>query len=307
MNVMAALMASILFLAAQPAQQSKPQEVSARRFDKFEVTLIEDVQVPAREAGVLKDLVDVKELKYVKKDDVLGRVDDSDAQVRKLIAQSELQSAAEQAKSDANVKAAEATVGVAEQEFKGSQKIRERSENAVSEFELGRLRLTHERSVYQAINAKVEYQVAQFAKSKAEAQLQAVENEIKRRMITSPVDGVVVDRFHESGEWAQAGEPIYRVVQMDRLRVKGMLNVIEHPQEDILGSPVRVFVRTAKGEEEFQATIEFASPVVDPTGEYLIHADIVNSLKPNNFWRVYPGMDAEIEFLPRSAPAAANR
>ena len=40
-------------MAAQAAQPPKPQDATAEKLDKFVVTLIEDVQVPAREPGVL--------------------------------------------------------------------------------------------------------------------------------------------------------------------------------------------------------------------------------------------------------------
>jgi multidrug resistance efflux pump len=305
MNATAALLASVILVAAQPAKQPNAQNVTDKRLDKFVVTLIEDVQVPAREPGVLVAL-DAKKGQLVNKDDVLGRIDDSDAQIRKLMADSELKSTQEQAASDANLKAAEATIGVALAEYDGSRRIKERAEQAVSEFELRRLQLTHERSVYQADNARVEYAVAQHARNKAAAQLQAVENEISRRIVTSPINGVVVDKFRNVGEWAQAGEPIYRVVQMDRLRVEGMLKVTEYMPEDVAGSPVKIFVITSQGhqEEEFDATIDFVNPVVDPSGEFLIHAEFDNPRKPNGQWRVRPGLDAEIMILPpRKAPA----
>jgi multidrug resistance efflux pump len=306
MNATAALLTSLL-LVAQTAQPARTQNAAPKQLDKFVVALIEDVQVPSREPGALIAL-DAKKGQIVKKDQVLGRVDDSDAQVRKLVATAELKAAAETASSDANVKAAKATVDVALSEYEESRKIKQRSENAVSDFELRRAQLTHERSVFQAETAGVEFAVAQHQRAKAEAQLQAVNNEITRRIITSPVDGVVVDKFHDVGEWAQAGEPIYRVVQMDRLRVEGMLNSRDYLPEDVAGSPIRITVKTAANQrEEFEATIDFVNPVVDPSGEFLVHAEFDNPRKANGQWRVRPGLDAAIEILPaRRTPVSAS-
>ena len=234
---------------------------------------------------------------------MLGHVDDSDAQARKLIADNELNSAQETAASDANLKAAEATIGVALAEYEGSKKIRERADQAVSEFELRRLQLTHERSVYQAATARVEYAVAQFTRGAKAAQLQAVDNEIARRIITAPLTGVVVDKYHNVGEWAQAGEPLYRIVHMDRFRVEGMVKSDKFMPEQIEGRPVKIFVKTPDGTEEFQGTIDFVNQVVDPSGEFLIHAEFDNPRKPNGQWRVRPGLDAEILILlPRKRP-----
>lgn len=306
MNATAVFLTSLVLLAAQPARPSKPQDVPPRRFDKFVVELIEDVQVPAREPGVLVAL-DAKKGDFVKKDAVLGRIDDSDAQVRKLVAEAELKSAHEQASSDASVRAADATIGVAQAEYEQSKKIRERSENAVSEFELRRMLLTAERSVYQAETARVELAIAKHTEAKATAQLQAVQNEIGRRLVTSPIDGFIVDKFHEVGEWAQAGEPVYRVIRMDRLRVEGMLTSTDYLPEDVLGQPVRILV-TAKGrQEEFEGTIDFASQLVDDAGEFKVHAEFDNPRKPNGQWLVLPGLDAAIELLPSTkAPVSAS-
>ena len=220
MNATATLLVSLLLVPGQTADRADASQATAAKLSNFVVTLIDDVRVPARESGVLVAL-DAKKGQFVKKDQVLGRIDDSDALIRKAIAESELQVAEAQAASNANVLAAEATIGVAKEEYEGSRDIRSHSDNAVSDFELRRLKLTHERSRYQADVARVEHEVNQFTRGAKMAQAQAVENEIKRRKIESPLDGVVVERYHHEGEWAQAGEPVYRIVHMDRLRGRG--------------------------------------------------------------------------------------
>ena len=153
-------------LAAQPAQQPKPPRRSGKKLDKFVVTLIEDVQVPAREPGVLMAL-DAKEgTAGEARTTCSGRVDDSDAQVRKLIARQRT----EECRGDRRpatriVKAAEATIGVALAEYEGSKKIRGAGGQGGQRIRTAaRLQLTHERSVYQAATARVEYAVAQFTR-----------------------------------------------------------------------------------------------------------------------------------------------
>ena len=296
---MATLLASLLFVTGQTAERTDSSGATAVKLSNFVVTLIYDVRVPAREPGVLVSL-DAKKGQIVQKDEILGHIDDSDAQVRKAIADSELAVAQAKAASNFEVLAAEATTGVAKAEHDESLDIKFRSPNAVSDFEVRRLELTWKRSGYQAEVAKVEYEVTQLTIGAKSAQLQAVENEIKRRQIECPVNGVVVERYHNEGEWAQAGEPLYRVVHMDRLRVEGMLNANDFMPEEIAGGAVKVYVTTPQGKEEFDATIDFVSPVVDPSGEFLIHAEFDNPRKANGQWTVRPGLDAEITiFLQR--------
>jgi RND family efflux transporter MFP subunit len=292
MNALALVLAPAV-LWGQAAQPPDPSTASAVRLSRFVVTTIYDVRVPAREAGMLTQLEGQKG-QEVRVDDMLGRIDDSDALVRKIIAENELQVADTQAASDANLKAAEATVGVAQAEYEQSRRIRQRVDDAISEFELRRSKLQHERSIHQAANATVEHEVNQYTRGMRLAQLEAVNNELQRRMILAPLNGVIVDRFHHVGEWAQAGEPIFRIVHMDRLRVEGMLSADRFMPEEVQGSPVKIHVSTPRGIEEFDATIDFVSPVVDPSGEFLIHAEFDNPRKPNGQWSVRPGLSAEV-------------
>ncbi len=296
MNAMATLVASLLLVTGQAAERADSSDATAVKLSNFVVTLIYDVRVPAREPGVLVAL-DAKKGQVVQKDEILGRIDDSDAQIRKVIAESELAVAEAKAASNADYLAALATIGVAKAEFEGSRDIKSRVPNAVSDFEVRRLELTQTRSEYQAEVAKVEHEVNQLTRGAKSAQRQAVENEIKRRQIECPVNGVVVERYHNEGEWAQAGEPLYRVVHMDRLRVEGMLNSADFMPEDVAGSQVKVHVTTPEGKEQFDAIIDFVSPVVDPSGEFLIHAEFDNPRKPNGQWTVRPGLDAEVTIL----------
>lgn len=300
MNLTATLLAAMLLTGGQiGAEADEPG-----RLGNFVITPIYDVRVPAREPGALIEL-QARKGQVVEQGQVLGRVDDSDAQVRKLIAENELNAAKTQAASEADVKAAEATVHVAEEEYKGSLAIQDIEEDAISEYQVRRDELTWKRSQFQFEAAQVEYQINQITVGMKSAQLQAVENEIKRRVIEAPTTGVIADRYHNVGEWAQAGEPIYRVVHMDRLRVEGMLNVADLTPEEIAQYPnITIYVHYPKNPENpadtgvfrTEAKIDFTSLVVDHAGEFLISAEFDNPRRvvgDTIQWAVRPGLDAE--------------
>lgn len=300
MNTTGTLLASLLLLAGQVGGES---EGPPARLGGFVVAPIHDVKVPAREQGALVEL-EADKGDVVEKDQVLGHVDDSDALIRRAIAENELKAAAAEAESDAELQAAIATIGVAKAEYEGSQETVELVENAISEFELRRNKLTYERSGYQADTARVKYEVARITRSMRQAQLEAVKNEIRRRQIVSPISGVITDRHHNAGEWAQAGEPIYNVVRMDRLRVEGTLSAADlTPEEIVSNSAITIYVETPKtsenprGEVKFEGTIDFVSQEVDPSGEFLISAEFDNPRKTVGdavLWAVRPGLDASV-------------
>jgi multidrug efflux pump subunit AcrA (membrane-fusion protein) len=302
MNISAAFFASLLLAAGQAEAADQPG-----RLGNFVVTPIYDVRVPALEPGALIAL-DARKGDFVEEGQVLGRVDDSDALIRKAVAQNELDAAVAQAESDAQLLAAQATIGVAKAELEGSQRARSRVEDAVSEQEVRRHELTYKRSQYEAESAAVTHEVNQITRAMKLAQLGAVENEIVRRQITAPTSGVIADRFHNVGEWAQAGEPIYRLVHMDRLRVEGMLSASDLTPEEIAQHPdVKIYVdvpvtqQNPRGKIQIEGTwqIDFASQVVDDSGEFLISAEFDNprkSIDGNHVqWAVRPGLDAEVE------------
>jgi len=302
MNAMTTLFASLL-LVAGPADQGE----APSRLGNFVISPIYDVRVPAREPGALIAL-DAEKGDVVEKGQVLGRVDDSDAQVRKIIAENELKVADTQAASDADLQASLAAIEVAKAEWEGSQKINSRVEGARSDFQIRRDRFTYERAQFQADSARVEHEVNQITRGMRMAQLQAVENEIKRRTIEAPTTGVIIERYHNVGEWAQAGEPIYRVVHMDRLRVEGMLNAADLTPEEIEAKPdMTIFVQVPRtpenprGEIEINGSINFVSRVVDHSGEFLISADFDNGRRvvgDSVQWQVRPGLDAEAKLHP---------
>jgi multidrug efflux pump subunit AcrA (membrane-fusion protein) len=76
------------------------------------VTLIGDMRVPARHAGVLSELLP-HEGEVVTKDLLIAHIDDRDAEQRMYVAQYEYESAQQQAENDVRIRAAEASKEVA--------------------------------------------------------------------------------------------------------------------------------------------------------------------------------------------------
>ncbi len=245
------LLAVVGILAGSPyatAQTPTPAQTGGQyRVSQCLVTLIDEVEVPAREPGIITEL-SVKEGMRVKKGQQLGQVNDRDTQSRLKAAKSDLEISKAQAENEASVMAAEATVGVATAEYEKSRSINATESGAVSNFELERLRLTAVRSGYQAEVAKLEQLVAKLTWNVRAAQVESVENELLRRKIAAPLDGVLIRKYRDVGEWVNAGDPVCRVVRMDRLRVEGMVFAKHVSRAEIKGRPVSVEVNWSEVE-----------------------------------------------------------
>jgi hypothetical protein len=97
----------------------------------------------------------------------------------------------------------------------------------------------------------------------------------------------------QPGEWANAGDTVIRVVQMDKLRVKANVDIHKYSPDELLGSKVSVSVRLSHGNETFPGTITFVSQIAPLGGEYEIWADVDNRMR-NEHWILRGGMVADM-------------
>ena len=76
---------------------------------------------------------------------------------------------------------------------------------------------------------------------------------------------------------AQPGAPIVRIVQMDKLRVEGMLNIKDFGPDQIANPPVKVMAQVGPNRvEEFQGKVVFIDPELIKGGKYRVLAEVVN-------------------------------
>ncbi len=260
---------------------------------------IDEVDLPAREAGVIVQL-EVKEGTRVKRGELIGRINDKDAQARLKAALAELEMARVQADTEAPVQEALAMVEIADAEFKNSQQINSQNAGAVSLFELRRLEATAKRAHFRAEIARVDQQVAKLTVSGRSAQVERLRAELERRQLVSPIDGVVVRSFRDAGEWVNAGDPVVRVLRMDRLRAEAMVNAEQYTPSELLGQRIKLIVQIKEGvEREVEAQITHASPDVTSGGYFYAYAEFDNPVE-DGYWVIRPGLKARAEALETS-------
>jgi macrolide-specific efflux system membrane fusion protein len=271
--------------------------------DEALVTLIEQVEVPAREAGVLA-AIDVREGQVVAVGDALAHLDDTQAQLTKKRAEIELDVARAEAENDVDVRFAEKSTEVTRAELRRASESMEKYKKSVSATELDRLRLEAERAALQVEQAQQELKVAGFTQRLKQNELDYAVWTLERLRIKSPLDGVVVEINQRPGEWVEPGETMFRVVRIDRLRVEAFLDA--HQAAGLLvGRPVKLAI-DAKGDAtaEFSGKIVFVSPEVDPVnGQVRVWAEVEN---PDGQLR--PGVHGKLSIgpLPADAPRPAS-
>jgi multidrug resistance efflux pump len=292
----AIILSALLAVAQQPATSAQPRSPipgATARAQGATLALINEAEVPAALPGVLTEVA-VKEGDLVQTGADIAQVDPREAEGKRQLAQFEFDAAAEEAKSDVRVRAAAAAKEVAEAEVEQAEKTVDRARNAVSETELRRLKLSAERYGLEVEVAEKDLEVARITKNAKGAAVDLANLELTKLNTTSPLDGVVVQVYKHKGEWAQLGDPIARVVRMDRLRVEGDFNAALYTPDVLIGRPVTVEVRLPRDRVvRLEGEVTFVSPLVDLAGDFQVWAEVENR-EENGYWLLRPGLPADM-------------
>lgn len=260
----------VLLLAASPAAAGTLQAESVL------ITLIEQVDVPAREAGVLTEL-HVTAGTRVEEGEELARIDDAAARLAVDKARRELQVARLEADNDIDIRFARKSLEVDAAELRRAQDAVAKFAKAVTEAELDTLGLKVERSTLQIEQAERKNAIARELVKLKENELAMASHAAERRRIVSPLAGIVVQVNRHRGEWIEPGEKLARVLRIDRLRAQGFVKASEI-RGQLTGAPVKIIVSLpGNPQAEFDGTLVFVSPEVDPVnGQVVVWADFEN-------------------------------
>lgn len=276
---------ALMFLFAGTAAAEGPIRVPS-----VQVTLIDDVSVPAREAGILAD-VRVHVGSKVKVGDVLGRLDQTKAKLTVTQAQIDVDIEQLHVKNDVKVRFALKSKQVADAELERAVISDRRFKGSISASQMDVLRLTAERSALSIEEANRELEVARKTLELKKNKLLHAKDGVSRREIVSTVPGMVVDVKREAGEWVEPGQTVFRVIRLDRLRVKCFVKAADL-KGDLMGHRVSVLVNLFGGKTaSFPGKVTFVSPEIDPNnGEVAVWAEVSNLGN-----RLRPGMSGSMQ------------
>ncbi len=268
------------------------------------LSLIDDVRVPAVEAGLL-EAITVREGDEVRPKQELAQIDFTKAKLQAEVVNRQHQQAKLQSQNDIEVRYSKAQANVAEAEVDEALAANRLAEGAVSSAEVRRLQLTAHRSKLGIEQAQHDFELARWAEKVREAELDTAKHEIERRRIVSPLEGTVVEIVKRTGEWAQAGETVMRLVRMNRLRVEGFVDSSQLGDEELVDRPVKIVVQRQRGQaEEFAGKIVFVNPLVESGGNYRVWAEVENRRRDGR-WVLRPGMEAQMT-VELAQPVAAR-
>ncbi|MEL6107524.1 MAG: HlyD family efflux transporter periplasmic adaptor subunit [Planctomycetota bacterium] len=239
---------------------------------------------------------------------------------RELVNQQQSLAQISKAKStnEVRIAAAERAEAVAKNEWSRATLAREKFVDSVSQSELDSLRLKYEQAQLERIQATFERRLdriksdadqsvargAELAADRAEVQRQVAAAQpvllqlevrakaetlalrtlaLDRHRVTAPTDGQVVEVYRRKGEWVRPGDPLFRVVNLERLRAEGFLKGNVIPKR---GTEVTLFA----GERRVAGKVVFISPERDSvSGEYRFLVEFKGGV-------FHPGEHVDIEW-----------
>lgn len=189
------------------------------------------------------------------------------------VLKAQLEIAKIQAQSEAATIVANADLKVAKDRY--GKLTRLKSSGTAHTSEVARADAAVKKAEGQVSIAEEEKQIAAFRVKEIEAQ-------IERRILRSPIDGVVLDISRDVSESAampsqgNSSKPLVRVAQIDRLKL--IVHVPANLSSNVTKGgqmPIRVLQKSSLSTErgnsaiDTMGTIEFVSPAIDPSSETL--------------------------------------
>lgn len=271
-NLMSLVTASVLCLLFAGADTSAELQI-----DSAQLTLLEEAEVSASEAGLLSQL-SAKEGESVAEGMPLAQLDDREAKLVRDRAETEVQVARALADNDITVRYAKLSAAVATAELKRALESNAKFPKSVSETEIDRLKLLADKAALEIEQAGLDLQQAKLSLQVKQHDLARANLALERRTIMAPFPGMVVESKKQRGEWVEPGTPVMRLVRLNRLRAEAFV-ASERLPANLVGRPATLVVESSdKTTVKYQGKLVFVSPEIDPVNyQVRVWAEIDNS------------------------------
>jgi macrolide-specific efflux system membrane fusion protein len=291
--VLCSALAAVVVFASTPLASAYAQQ--EEYFDRSvsipdsQLLLIVNVRIASRDAGVLQEVI-LNEGDEVSTGSLIARLDRELYDAELNAASKELAIAQEESENDIDSRYAKVSEEVNRKILDRSRRAVQQYARAVSKTELEQLRLELERSKLSGEQAERSEKVKSLTVNLKREQVNIAELRLGNRDIKSPANGIVTQIYRQPGEWVQSGEPIARIIGLDRLRVVCRCELSKAKPAE-LGE--RILFRPSNDPDAapIVGKISFVSPEIEPVNQdYEVWAEIDNTDR-----KLLPGFGGTIE------------
>lgn len=294
-------------LSAALATSSHADQYSAQASDPVVTGLVkvaDQIKLPAKEPGVLLQLA-VQEGAQIRVGQIIGKIDDSEPVMQKKAASAAYAAAYKRWKDDVEIRFARAQAEVSKADYEQLMATNKLAEKAVTQNEIRKAKLDWDHFILAIEKAGHDQELAKFEAYTKQAELDAAELAIQRRVIVAPFDGVVEEIKRKQDEWVQPGETILNLLRLDTMHVEGAVEQGKYDPHEIQGCEVTVDVEMARGRKAtVRGRIIKVSSIVRSDGVYNVRAEIANQ-QDHGMWLLRDGLPASMTIHLGTGGAAA--
>ena len=214
---------TLVVVALAAATTFPPARAETIEVSRVLVTSISETEVPAREAGVLAEIL-VEEGEMVEQGTQLAKIDDSEARMVEAAAQLEAAIAEKQSQAEPLIEAAEAAHEVALRNLRRAEESLATFGRSISQSEMDDYRLAATEAKTLVWERRREREIAELQHQLHLQQWELARARSERHAITAPLAGLVKEVHRQRGEWVTPGQPVARILRLDRLRCVGYLD-----------------------------------------------------------------------------------
>lgn len=248
-----------------------------------EIEAFEEVAISAEVVGKILEMP-VEEGDLVRKGDLLCRLDDADYRARVLSAEASV------AKLNATVIQGEADFDKAERDYQRQLRLFE--SNATSDQEIADYKTA-------LVRAKAGLEIRRQELIESQARLQSAKEDLEKTVITSPIDGVVSQRFAKQGEVVVTGtmnNPGTRIMMISDLSKMQVRCRVDEGDAPLVkdGQPARIFLQSDTQKPIAGHVLRVATKGTKPQGRDVVTFEtlvLVDALED----RIKPGMASNVE------------
>ena len=248
----------------------------AAKIESVGLTLIDTAEVAAEDNGVIARRL-VSEGRVVNVGDPLILLKDGEAKAELEKARIDAQAAKQRAENDVAVRLAEKQLALDQLERQRAEKSNRKFPNTVSASQMAQLQLKFDRSQLEVESQQHERALARLALTAAQSKLAAAAARFRKRQVRAPMSGTIVSVSKRAGEWVAAGEPVLRIVRVDRLRAEGYLRAGQNASE-LQGRKTTFQLALPGGKKQsYFGQVTFVSLEVNPVDQRIqVLAEIQN-------------------------------
>ena len=258
--------------------------------EKATVDFIEDARVPAQEEGVLREVY-VRDGQAVKKNAPLAQIDDTLVNLQLDVAKAESAVAKRRFEDDISIRYAASAAKVYRQDYRRCLEANRDVPGTFPQAEVELARLKVVQYDLQTEKSQSDQVIAGLEMKVSEAKEKAANEHITRSKVVAPWEGIVDRVWRFTGDWVKPGDPIMRMIRMDRLRVTCDIDATKYGPNNIDGQRVAVQVTLPGGAQQvFHGRIAGYSQNYDGLNNtFQAWAELENP-QHNGRYALWPGM-----------------